>query len=58
MGIPISSMRLKENVLIAAILRGRSMIVPRGQDMMLAGDTVVIVSKDQSLGSLTDMLVK
>ena len=58
MGIPISSMRLKENVLIAAILRGRSMIVPRGQDMMLTGDTVVIVSKDQSLGSLTDMLVK
>ena len=57
-GIPISQLKLKPNVLVAAILRGRSMIVPRGQDMILPGDSVVIVSKDLTLGTLTDVLVK
>lgn len=57
-GIPISQLKLKPNVLVAAILRGRSMIVPRGQDMILPGDSVVIVSKDLTLGTLTEVLVK
>ena len=55
---PLSAMKIKNNVLVAAILRGRSMIVPRGQDVILPGDSVVIVSKDVVLNNLTDILQK
>ena len=57
-GKPIAELKIRPNVLVAAILRGRSMIVPRGQDTILAGDSVVIVSKDLTLGKLTDILAK
>ena len=57
-GIPIAEMTLKRGVLIAAILRGRAMIIPRGQDVMLPGDSVLIVSKALNLHDVTDIIRK
>lgn len=53
---PLSQLRFKKNVLIAAITRGGSVIVPRGQDVIEAGDAVVIVSKWLGLHDVTDVL--
>ena len=55
-GKPLSQLRFKKNVLIAAITRGGSVIVPRGQDVIEAGDAVVIVSKWLGLHDVTDVL--
>jgi len=57
-GKPLSELRLRKNVLIAAILRGRSMIIPRGQDAILPGDSVVIVTKLLTLHDAVDILMK
>jgi Trk K+ transport system NAD-binding subunit len=55
-GIPFRSIQLKPNILIAGITRGRKTIIPSGNDMILAGDKVVIVSALQGLHDIDDIL--
>ena len=50
------SSRLKPNVLIAAIRRGGSIILPRGGDSILVGDSVIVITKDLPLSHITDVL--
>ena len=54
-GVPLYQLKLKSDLLVAAITRGNEVIVPRGQDMILPGDTVIIVSK-HSLRDVADVL--
>jgi trk system potassium uptake protein TrkA len=56
LGTPISKIKLKKNVLIAAINRNNEIIFPNGSDYIQANDLVVIVSKDRRLKSLNDIL--
>ena len=53
---PLSQLKFKKGVLIASISRGEEIITPRGQDMILPGDAVVIVSKRLGLEDITDIL--
>lgn len=55
-GKPLSELAFRENVLIAAILRGRKVIIPRGQDTIEVGDRVVIVSQLLALHDISDVL--
>jgi trk system potassium uptake protein TrkA len=55
-GKPLSELKFKKGVLIACISRGGEIITPRGQDMIMAGDAVVIVSKHLGLEDVTDIL--
>ena len=55
-GIPLSQLKLKSDVLIASILRGKSVIIPGGQDSIEVGDSVVVVAKATSLHDITDLL--
>ena len=48
--------KLKDDVLISAILRGKSVIIPHGQDVILPGDSVVVVTKHLGLNNSSDML--
>lgn len=48
--------KLKSGVLVAAIRRGGSIILPRGGDSILVGDSVIIVAKDLELTNITDIL--
>jgi len=42
--VPLKDIRLKPNILLSSITRLGEIIIPGGDDMMLPGDTVVIVS--------------
>lgn len=53
---PLSQLKFKDNILIAAILRGKKVIIPRGYDMILPGDAVVIVSGAMGLHDICDVL--
>lgn len=55
-GIPLAELDLKPNVLVAAILRGRRVIIPRGSDAIQTGDSVVIVSGIMALHDISDIL--
>ena len=53
---PLAELKLKDNVLVAAILRGKTVIIPRGHDMIQTGDAVVIVSHIAALHDINDIL--
>lgn len=44
-GVPLMELELKHDVLIASILRGKKVMIPRGHDHIEAGDHVVVVSR-------------
>lgn len=57
-GIPLQKLNFKDNVLIAGIVRNRKMILPRGQDSIEIGDSVVVVSSHLRLHDICDILRK
>lgn len=56
-GTPLSKLKLKKDVLIAAILRGGEVILPRGQDTIETGDAVIIVSKILGLHDISEVII-
>lgn len=55
-GIPLMDLRLKKNLLVAAITRNGKMIIPTGTDTIEVNDTVVIVTTHSGFGDLQDIL--
>ena len=55
-GKPLRELRLKKDTLVASIVRGGKVILPRGSDCIAAGDTVIVVTKDVSLFGIGDIL--
>ena len=55
-GKALSQMKFRKGVLIAAILRGGEVIIPRGSDVIQAGDAVVVVSKHLGLEDVKEIL--
>lgn len=56
--IPLMRLNLRPGILVAAILRGEKLIIPRGNDSMQVGDTVVIVTTIPGLQDIRDILKK
>lgn len=52
----LQSLKFKPNVLIACIVRNNDMIIPRGQDTIKLGDSVVVVSRHLGLHDICDIL--
>ncbi len=55
-GVPLKEMKLKPNILIAGIISKRKAKIPSGDDCFLAGDNVVVISKDRMLDDLSEIL--
>ena len=53
---PISTLKIKKDILIAAIQRKNKTIFPTGSDVIKENDRVIIVSKDTKIYSLNDIL--
>lgn len=56
-GIPLKDLKTKPNVLIACIIRGGKIIIPRGDDRLEAKDSVIVVTANQYLRDLSDILL-
>lgn len=56
--IPLKDMQLKDNVLIAGIIRKRKAFVPTGDDEIIAGDKIIVIAKshEQKMHDLADIL--
>lgn len=57
-GIPLAEMKLKKNLLLCCINRGGTIITPRGQDCILPGDSVIVVTTEKGLQNIGDILQK
>ena len=53
--IPLKDLPIKPNHLVAAIVRGRDVIIPNGNDVIKAGDSVVIVTKNKKIQRMEDI---
>ncbi len=54
--VPLKDLQLKSQVLIAGIIRGRENIIPAGDDVILPGDRVVVITAGRRLNDLSDIL--
>lgn len=54
--IPLKDMKIKKNILVAGIIRGRKPFIPSGSDMIEPGDKVIVVASGIILGDLTDIM--
>ena len=56
LNVPFKELKLKENILIAGIIRDRKTIIPSGEDVLLSGDKVVILAANQRINNLSDII--
>lgn len=54
--IPLKEMKLKKNVLLAGIIRDRSVLIPGGNDCIQKGDRVVILAAGHKITDLADIM--
>ena len=53
---PLKEVSLRPNILIAGIIRERRPLIPTGDDVIRAGDRVVVMAADRRLRNLDDIL--
>lgn len=56
LNIMLQQLKFKPNVLIACIVRDNKVIIPRGQDVIQLGDSVIVVSRHLRLHDICDIL--
>ncbi|MBQ7010835.1 MAG: Trk system potassium transporter TrkA [Clostridia bacterium] len=54
--IPLFELNLKSGLLISCIIRGNNVIIPGGRDVILPGDSVIVVTVNHKLNDLDDIL--
>jgi len=58
LNIPIKDLDLKEDIIIAGIIRERKPMIPSGNDVILPHDRVIIIAAEQRLQELSDIIKK
>jgi trk system potassium uptake protein TrkA len=56
LNVSLKEMHLKKNILIAGIIRAKKPLIPTGNDVILAGDKVIIIAADRRIEELSDIL--
>ena len=55
-GVPLESLQIKDNILIASINHKGRVITPKGKNIISVGDSVIIVTTSPGLKDITDIL--
>ncbi|MGN1116759.1 MAG: NAD-binding protein, partial [Candidatus Ornithomonoglobus sp.] len=55
--VPLSELRLKDNLLIASIIRDGKSFIPSGTDCIKRGDSVIIVTTHSGFDNIRDILL-
>ena len=56
LNVPLKSLKMKRNILIASIAKGRRIVIPGGDDMIEPGNLVVVVTANVRISRLADVL--
>ena len=57
-GKPLQELKMKKGLLVCCIVRGDQVITPGGRDMMMKGDTVIVVTTIKRMDDILDILEK
>ncbi len=55
-GIPLKDLDIRKNILLACITRNGEIIIPKGNTTILKGDNVIIVTTNEGLDDIADIL--
>lgn len=55
-GIPLKDLSLRDNLIVALIVRNGKVMIPRGNDAIEVGDSIVIVTKQTGFDDISDIL--
>lgn len=53
---PLEKLRIKKDILVACINRNGKIIIPKGQDLIETGDSVIVVTTKSGLKDINDIL--
>lgn len=53
--VPLKKLSMRSDVLIASIVRGNDLIIPRGDDCLKINDSVIVVTTNKGLHDLSDI---
>lgn len=56
LNIPLKELKIRKGILIACIIRSGRIVYPGGNDAILNGDSVIIVSKSMPISEINDIL--
>ena len=56
-GVPLKNLRLKPQVIIAAIMRRDGVIIPGGTDSIQIGDRVIIITAQEGLNEIKEIVL-
>ena len=56
-GVKIKKLSLRPGVLFAGIVRGKSVLIPGGNDTVEAGDRVILVTTNTQFDDIDDILL-
>lgn len=57
LNVPLRELKTKKDVLIASIVRNRHSIIPGGDDCIMPGDNVIVVSSTNTIHNLEEIFV-
>lgn len=55
LNIPLKDLKLKKNILLGCIIRDAKTIIPRGDDMLMPGDTALVATIGRQIARLEDI---
>lgn len=54
--VPLKELKIKKDILIGGILRGRKAIIPIGDDVIMPNDNVIIIAANQKITNLSEII--
>ncbi len=58
LNIPLKTLKIKNNFIIAGIIRNRKAIIPSGDDVLLNGDHVIVIAEGKHIYTLSDIIAE
>ncbi|BBF42483.1 Trk system potassium uptake protein TrkA [Lachnospiraceae bacterium KM106-2] len=55
-GVPLENLKLKKDIIIACIHHKNCIIIPKGQDIIQEGDSVIVVTTRSGLNDISDII--
>jgi len=55
--VPLYQLKLKSNMLICCITRGKEVIIPKGNTQIHEGDSVIVITLEHGLRDISDIIV-
>lgn len=53
--VPLKKMKIRSGILIASIVRGNELIIPKGDDCLKLNDSVVVITTNKGFNDLSDI---